>query len=683
MTLLAAARRLPLSPQSVQGITYRPEIDGLRALAILPVILFHLNPALLPNGYLGVDVFFVISGFLITSLILRGGQGEGGFSFWEFYLRRIRRLFPAMAAVLMACLIYGVIFEDPATLRSYAAQVISVLLLVGNLKMRAQAGDYWGEQAEDVPLLHTWSLAVEEQFYLFFPVLLLGVIKLCPRRRWWLLGLGTVLLSLGLQACWQTRDPAAAFYLLPARAWELLVGCTLAVWAETHREDVSPRFRAWLAGAGMVLLLAGFLVPLPGGQGSPGALLLAVLGAFLVIAFTAGGGCAIRKLLAAKPVVFIGQISYSLYLWHWPVIVFCRLRADAPLQSLPAGASVPLAVGLMTAISLGSYYAIERPLRKWQHTPWLSLGVGLLLLGAAAWFRLSSAAAAGTSTDYRPVEFAPMVIHGHRFTLNPGMVNSAAFRAKYSKVKFEVPAQAPSFETGVVRRGDAPHLDVVMFGNSHAMVVASAVDRILASNRLSGAFFIADGASPRLDREPKRDEPGLTAAELERYDRARLGALAQRPSVCVLVMRYDWDGFEDMRATLDQITTHSHLVFVQQPPCLNLGDKCTVEAFGDYWRRLGSFAPLNIRERRQQTRGRHAFEEKLRAHFAGNPRFHFLETESEFIEPSGRIRWWDGNRTLWYLDDDHLSEEGVERFRPRLEKLVVKLCTAAWRGASP
>jgi peptidoglycan/LPS O-acetylase OafA/YrhL len=663
----------------VQGITYRPEIDGLRALAILPVILFHLNPALLPNGYLGVDVFFVISGFLITSLILRGGQGESGFAFKEFYLRRIRRLFPAMAAVLAACLIYGLIFEDPATLRSYAAQVISVLLLAGNLKMRAQAGDYWGDQAEDVPLLHTWSLAVEEQFYVFFPVLLLGVMRLCPRRRWWLVGLGTATLSLGLQAYWRTRDPAAAFYLLPARAWELLVGCTLAVWAEPHREDIGQRFR-WLAGAGLLLMLAGFLVALPGRQGAQGVLMLAVLGAFLVIAFTTGGGCATRKLLAARPLVFIGQISYSLYLWHWPVIVFCRLRADAPLQSLPAGAFFPAAVGLMAVLSLGSYYAVERPLRKWRHTPWLSLGIGLLLLGAALWFRLPPPVA-DTGSEFKSVEFAPMVIRGHRFTLNPAMVNSATFRAKYSKVKFEISEQAPSFETGVLRMGASTNLDMVMFGNSHAMVVASAVDRILASNRLSGAFFIADGVSPRLDREPKRDEPGLFAAELERYDRARLDVLARRPSVCVLAMRYDWDGFEDIRATLDQIVAHSHLVFVQQPPCLNIGDKCTVEAFDDYGRRLGSFAPLNIRERRQSARGRHAFEEKLRAHFAGNPRFHFLETEAEFLEPSGRIRWWDGQGTLWYLDDDHLSEEGVERFRPRLETLVVELCAAARREA--
>src|SRR3954464_14933807 len=205
---------------------YRPDIDGLRALAVLPVLLFHADLAC-PGGYVGVDVFFVISGYLITSLILKD-LDRGTFSLADFWMRRIRRILPALVAVTMVTALAGWFLLIPSAYASLGKSIVGLALLVSNMQFWRETG-YFTATAEEKPLLHTWSLAVEEQFYLFVPVLLLMLARVLRlRRAFWLIALAAVA-SLGLSIYGTKWYAAATFYLLPTRAWELFVGSLLAI----------------------------------------------------------------------------------------------------------------------------------------------------------------------------------------------------------------------------------------------------------------------------------------------------------------------------------------------------------------------------------------------------------------------------------------------------------------------
>ena len=211
----------------MSSIKYRPEIDGLRAIAVIPVILFHFSNDLLPGGYIGVDVFFVISGFLVTSIILDEYERDV-FVFSNFWLRRVRRILPALMAMVLATLVAGTLIDYGANINNLGTQGLASLLSFSNISHWLIAGNYWGSAAENSALLHTWSLSVEEQFYLFFPLLLFVVLKYF--HKWvalifFVLSLSSVLLFFfGTQT-----HPSATFYLLPTRAWELGVGAMLAI----------------------------------------------------------------------------------------------------------------------------------------------------------------------------------------------------------------------------------------------------------------------------------------------------------------------------------------------------------------------------------------------------------------------------------------------------------------------
>ena len=200
------------------SLTYRSDIDGLRAVAVLAVVFYHLDPTFLPGGFVGVDVFFVISGFLITSIILRE-SADRTFTLKNFWMRRTRRLFPALAVVLLATLAAGSLILYQQEWSSLGAQLFAVLILIANLHLHIETGNYWGPAAEDAPLLHTWSLAVEEQFYLLFPLLLLLLLRLGKRSIIPLLSLGA-LASLAHGILITNTNPSYAFYLLPTRTWE-------------------------------------------------------------------------------------------------------------------------------------------------------------------------------------------------------------------------------------------------------------------------------------------------------------------------------------------------------------------------------------------------------------------------------------------------------------------------------
>lgn len=336
----------------VERVRYRAEIDGLRALAILPVVAFHAGIGVLSGGFTGVDVFFVISGYLITTIILSDLEG-GGFSIAEFYKRRILRILPALSVVLVAVGLASWAIMLPNEFRATGRSVIATALFVSNIHFWRNSGYFEG--ASDLkPLLHTWSLAVEEQFYLFFPLMLMLVARFSRRRfgLWiWLMVLG----SFGLSVLGTRVAPSASFYLLPTRVWELGIGALIA--AGGFPRIASERGRDLAAWTGAALLGYG-LFALSAESSFPGwNALWPCLGAGLIIAYGAGTG--LGRLLSLGPVVYVGRISYSLYLWHWPVIVFYRMLHGQALS--PSGIATVIAVSF--ALAILSFHLIETPFR--------------------------------------------------------------------------------------------------------------------------------------------------------------------------------------------------------------------------------------------------------------------------------------------------------------------------------
>jgi peptidoglycan/LPS O-acetylase OafA/YrhL len=340
-------------------ISYRPDVDGLRAIAVLSVVLCHAGLGF-AGGYVGVDVFFVISGYLITSLIVKDIE-RGTFSLAAFWERRIRRILPALATVTVATLLAGWFLLMPDAYASLGKSVVGLALLISNVHFVRDTG-YFEAAAAEKPLLHTWSLAVEEQFYLCVPVFLLLLARNARSRRAAVLLAVALVVSLGWSIYGTHRYPVATFYLLPSRAWELFAGALLAFLPVSWLSG-SSRCKEFAAALGLACILIP-CVAYDQNTRFPGlAALPPVLGTALLI--WSGNASAVRlpitsRCLAWRPLVFVGLISYSLYLWHWPVFAFARSQSILPLSYSHRFALV------VASVSLGaiSWRYVELPFRS-------------------------------------------------------------------------------------------------------------------------------------------------------------------------------------------------------------------------------------------------------------------------------------------------------------------------------
>jgi peptidoglycan/LPS O-acetylase OafA/YrhL len=332
---------------------YRPDIDGLRALAILPVVFYHFRVPGFSGGFVGVDVFFVISGYLITQLLTDPARPLG---LLAFYARRIRRLGPALAAMVAVSTIAGLILLPPNALIAYGKSLISVAAAGSNVFFWRALASYFAPAGENHPLLHTWSLAVEEQFYIAYPLVLILLARF--GRRTLVAGvLVAGLISLAAAAWLAPRAPSASFYLAPTRAWELLLGGALALLPAWR-----PLGGPLPAAAGLIMIAIAVAVLGPTSQVPGIAALLPCVGAGLLIhAGATDPANPVSRFLGARPLVGLGLISYALYLWHWPINVYLRRYI---LIEPPGPLVTALAIALAVALATASYFLIERPTRR-------------------------------------------------------------------------------------------------------------------------------------------------------------------------------------------------------------------------------------------------------------------------------------------------------------------------------
>jgi len=369
-SLAVVSPDIPSSPVPSLHPAYRRDIDGLRAVAVLSVLVFHAFPTWLPGGFIGVDIFFIISGFLISTILLNGMRA-GSFSVADFYARRVRRIFPALVLVMAACAALGWFALFPDEYRMLGKHMFGGATFSSNFFLWNEVG-YFDTSAETKPLLHLWSLAVEEQFYLVWPV----VLWLSFKRRWapWKPALLLGVLSFIVNVSGVHNYASATFYSPASRMWELLLGAMLAYMSVYQRSLLlgvrradaptwfdldGARVRNWAAATGLLLIVLGLALANPGKHFPGWWALLPALGALLLLA--AGPGTWINRHVLGNPVmVWVGLISYPLYLWHWPLLSFMAI-IEGKMPGVQARATALLLSGLLAWLT---YLLLERPLRS-------------------------------------------------------------------------------------------------------------------------------------------------------------------------------------------------------------------------------------------------------------------------------------------------------------------------------
>jgi peptidoglycan/LPS O-acetylase OafA/YrhL len=325
-------------------LKFRNDISGLRAFAVIPVLLFHAGVPLFHGGFLGVDVFFVISGFLITGIIIDGVR-DGSFTYRDFYNKRIRRIFPALLFVVIVCCVLSLFFMVPYDLKSFGQSVFATLMSVNNILLYMTSG-YWSLASEFKPLYHTWSLSVEEQFYILMPLLVIVCFNVfnSSKRALSIAFISIVLLSFFYSLSIDDRE--FNFLILFSRAWELLFGSIGAVLIRRFDIKDNSKVSGAVAFLGFILIIFSYFKPYMFSSNQAIVNIVPVLGAFLVLVFS-NSNYGVGRFLALRPFVFVGLISYSTYLWHQPLLSYLRLASDSPpelyVQVIFSFLSLPLA----------------------------------------------------------------------------------------------------------------------------------------------------------------------------------------------------------------------------------------------------------------------------------------------------------------------------------------------------
>lgn len=450
-----------INSQPLTSTGYLPELDGLRALAISAVLIFHLQPEILPGGFLGVDMFFALSGYLITRLIT-AALSEGSFTLSGFYIRRVQRLLPAfLVTLVMTCLAsWYVLF--PADLRHLSGTAAAALLSISNYQL-AGAADYFSPDAIGNPLLHTWSLAVEEQFYLLCPLLLMFTHRWRQKKVFF-----ACLVAALIALCWWTagQNSARAFFGLEGRAWELAAGCLTALLMSGV--CLSCKTSRWLGAAGLVLTLAA-VAWTDERQAFPwNGMLPVTLGTLLMIVSRCGGvGTPMYQFFTLAPLCYLGRLSYALYLIHWPVIVLYRAWTGSW-----AWHDQMLCLSVAAAAAAALHHLLENPMRQMQRPlPRLIAACTAAVLMSGMMLAIYQVRKAEGSLKAPAVAWLESVLPDHATPK---------------------PARATLLPLGVADR--AP--EVFLLGDSHAQCLVRSLHEALLSQRRSGQAWVAPATLP-------------------------------------------------------------------------------------------------------------------------------------------------------------------------------------------
>jgi len=626
---------------------YRREIDGLRALAILPILVFHFAPSILPLGYLGVDLFFVISGYLITR-ILRTELAEGRFTLGAFYIRRVRRILPATLVVLVATSVTCLALLLSPDLLNYCASVLSTLTFTANIYFW-RVGGYFGTNDELKPLLHMWSLGVEEQFYLVFPIVLYVMFRYLRALRLQLftvfvLGSMSFVTNIYLVAI---GGATPAFFLLPTRAWQFAVGAFVAL-ASTGEAADSMRTRL-LSGLGFSLIIANYVMVIPG---LPAATMTSI-GAGILLWRTIPGGTLLYRLLAYKTSVLVGVMSFSLYLWHWPLIALLKYVSIDP----PVIAIVVPCVGLTLVLSYVSWKYIEEPFRKTMSIRSVMALVvcgygGLIVLMAIVYFNggFESRHSAAANTLSRAV--------------------GSNYRCSMSDYRAYGGSRAC-----LVGQAKTEDYSFALVGNSHAQMYGPAYIKALDAIGQRGLIVPLNGCLPTTDINISTSCLSLS--------RANFDAIVNDPHVKSVIIALSWNRTD----LVNDKGEHQH------DSDLSLHGKSLVRLVRDFeksGRRAFVVGPIHIpgfdfpsvasRQIAFGVEGGRAFSVSARSFEAKHEsviRYLKSEVGDALVLPhqllcDSKKCYFASETEAFFADSSHLSSEGALRTSPLFEAIVHK-----------
>jgi peptidoglycan/LPS O-acetylase OafA/YrhL len=509
---------------------YRPDLDGIRALAILSVVLYHAGLPHLTGGFSGVDIFFALSGYLIGGHIY-ADLCAGTFSFARFYRRRAKRILPAFFAVLAFTLAVAMILLSPAEAADLGRSAFAATVSVSNILFWGTTNYFAGKSSIN-PMLMTWSLGVEEQFYAVIPLLMVFLARI---RRSWILPatLAVCMLSFVFASAESGSHPMMVFYLLPARAWELGAGVALAIAERNRNSALLPARLAGIAGLSALALILAPILLLNATSAFPSpAALPSVLGTALAIA--AQASWVNRKILSFKPLVFIGKVSYSFYLWHWPLLAFLHILygGDPPRPMCFA------AIAVSFTAAIGSYHFIEQPFRRSR----LASAPLLIRYGAASATALAACALVWLSKGV-PQRFPALALMeqaDQALKSDPCLAGYGSEAPNLSALCFDQPAGQPA-SAGRSAPGARPVL--ALWGDSHSAALAPG----LRSAALAQGYGFAqlgkascaplNGATHFTPRIP------TLAAECMRFNQRALAVIQSDARIRIVIFNGDWAGY--------------------------------------------------------------------------------------------------------------------------------------------
>lgn len=621
----------PMS-QPMRPNGYRPDIDGLRAIAVLSVVAYHAFPSLAPGGFVGVDIFFVISGFLITGIILQAIVA-GRFSCREFYMRRIRRIFPALILVLATCLSFGWVALLPDEYEQLGKHVAAGAAFISNVVLWRESG-YFDAAAGLKPLLHLWSLGIEEQFYIIWP---LALILASRTRRTWFLILAIAGVSFALNVVLIHNHPVATFYSPVTRFWELMIGALLACWSieASAFNQVSANALAALGAT----LVVGFTLVLSTSREYPG---------WWALAPTLGTACLIaaphswlnRNLLSFRPVVFVGLISYPLYLWHWPILSYLNILVPEMIGGAEQRAVKCAAITASILLAWLTYEFVERPIR---YAP--AWAAGSLAISAVALFGLGVAVFMMNGVLFR-TEF-----NTDPFRVSEGMLRSPACASYFGieLAKYDYCVIGPS--TGRNRKVD------LLVGDSHANGFFPGLELAAANLNRGSAQLGHPGCFPVL-----RDDAGgaCTIAISRAITIAMTDARIERVFIAAQWSHYfsaigDRAFRQDLDRTLGALRkAGKEVYFVHQIPELDFSARDCLRvrpiSFNSPVRTECNVAISQVLDR--QRAYRNAMRDILRRH----PDVHVVDPVPVMCKDGICEAMMDGK--ILYRTNDHLSAQG-------------------------
>ncbi|MEO5716865.1 MAG: acyltransferase family protein [Luteolibacter sp.] len=639
-------------------LRYRTDIDGLRAVAVIGVVLFHAGFGF-PGGYVGVDIFFVISGFLITSLILRDLK-TGTFSMFDFWERRARRILPALAVVTAFTLVVGYYLLFPQDYRALGTGIMALAAFSSNIQFWGETG-YFAAAADQKPMLHTWSLSVEEQFYLLIPIILCLLWRWGKAHRAFHLLLWGGLASLALAIYGTYRAPSATFFLLPTRTWEIAAGSLLAFAAPV----LSWRLRNGMGALGAISILLPFFLYSPVTRFPGLAAIPPVAGAALLIWSGMRSGdpkdgswkpAITERLLAIRPLVWIGLLSYSLYLWHWPLLAFYRY-AGIFQDSVSIRATLLVASLGLACLSLRF---VEQPFRS---RSLVSKRTSVFALSVATIVALVSPCIFLWHTDGIPQRLSP------KARLFAAGAADFAFRDK-SLTLSDIP-------NNLVKLGTPGKESVVfVWGDSHAMAILPAVDAACKELSLSGVAATHNCTPPVLDWFIIKPF-GLGADSLP-YNRAifnYLNSSEARKSIKTVILAAKWCWYMDQDLNSLQTAVAStvaalnrcgyQVILLKQVP----GWSTDVPKALALREMMGSSRFLPHAQPSITDYYQHRQDLLFARVNTANASVQFIDPQDFLKDATGKFVPGDENGAF-FVDTNHISVHGARRLVPAFESLL-------------